>query len=552
MRSSTPLWLVVIIAVTLLAVWMTVANDVDFLGRHIKVQPGLDIQGGLRVLLAADTSNVDAARLDQARQIISQRVNALGVAEPVVQVYGSNRIEVELPGIRDSETAIKTIQQTGLLEFVDFSRTGSCTTAMPTAGQYILTDRQLQLRGNTQAVPTASVPGATAAAPTLLPTNVSDVFFKPAFVQATAQATVPATAALSATTAATVAPNAAVVATSAATGSATLAATAVSTSAATAAVTVVPPVPNGASKETALRNPCTGQPFGTIMDGSGLSNAQAQIGGTANTEWVVSFQVNDNSEGQKFGPFTGSHIQQPMAIVLDGVVLSAPTIQAALTTGGQITGNFDQPKASQLALQLKYGALPVALHIESTEEVGATLGAQSVAATGRAGVLGVTIVLIFMIVYYRIPGGLAALALLLFAAINFALYKYIPVTLTLPAVTGFLISIGTAVDGNILIFERIREELRLDRPLDKAIEVGFARAWPSIRDSNISTIVVGLILYFFGGQFGAGSVRGFAVTLILGLLTNLFTAVIVTRTLLNVVLGVAGNALRRNKWMIGV
>jgi protein-export membrane protein SecD len=126
------------------------------------------------------------------------------------------------------------------------------------------------------------------------------------------------------------------------------------------------------------------------------------------------------------------------------------------------------------------------------------------------------------------------------------------VTLTLPAITGFLISIGTAVDGNILIFERMREELRFGRTLDKAIEVGFSRAWPSIRDSNISTIMVGLILYFFGGQFGAGSVRGFAVTLILGLLTNLFTAVIVTRTLLDVALRVAGEAFRRNKWMIGL
>jgi protein-export membrane protein SecD len=140
---------------------------------------------------------------------------------------------------------------------------------------------------------------------------------------------------------------------------------------------------------------------------------------------------------------------------------------------------------------------------------------------------------------------MADIALLLFAAINFALYKFIPVTLTLPALVGFLISVGAAVDGNILIFERVKEELRSGKPLDKAIEAGFQRAWPSIRDSNISTIIVGLIVYFFGGQFGASAVRGFAVTLILGLLTNLFTAVIVTHTLLQLLMNLTGDRLQQ-------
>jgi protein-export membrane protein SecD len=288
------------------------------------------------------------------------------------------------------------------------------------------------------------------------------------------------------------------------------------------------------------------------MDGSGLKTASAQIGGAATNEWVISFTIADNDEGAKFGPYTSSHIGQPMAIVLDGQVLSAPTIQAALTTGGQITGNFTQQQAADLALQLQYGALPISLHVESTEQVGASLGADSVAATGRAGVLGVAIVLVFMIVSYRVPGVTAAIALLLFAVINFALYKVLGVTLTLPALTGFLISIGTAVDGNILIFERLKEELRLDRPLNKAIQVGFERAWPSIRDSNISTFMIGLVLFFFGGQFGAGSVRGFSITLMLGLVTNIFTAVIVTRTFLNVVLRIAGEAMRTRKWTTGV
>jgi preprotein translocase subunit SecD len=157
-----------------------------------------------------------------------------------------------------------------------------------------------------------------------------------------------------------------------------------------------------------------------------------------------------------------------------------------------------------------------------------------------------------MLIYYRIPGFAAGMALLLFALLNFALYKIIPVTLTLPAIIGFVISVGTAVDGNILIFERIKEELRAGRTGDKAIELGFSRAWPSIRDSNISTIIVALIIYFFGGQFGAGAVRGFAITLILGLIINLFTAIIVTHTFMNLIMRVVGPSLRENALFTGI
>ncbi len=568
MRSSTPLWLVVIAAITLLAVWM-VATNPTIGDRQITTRYGLDIQGGLRVLLATDPgADIDAGKLDQARQIVDRRVNALGVVEPVVQVSGNNRIVVELPGLRDPQAAIASIKQTGLLEFVDFSKTGACTASMPAAGQFVLTDRQVVSRGaqpiqpaatanataNATLQATTSATAAPTTAPAVAPTSaptadstraviMDDANFKPAVAQATADATQQVTAQANTTAQATVQ----------ATQQATVQSTVQATAAATGAVTPAAALPpDGSSKDRAALNPCTGQPFNTIMTGAGLQNAEPRVGGSAQNQWVVSFTLADNDEGKKFGPFTATHIQQPMAIVLDGQVLSAPTIQSALTTGGEITGGFDQARAKDLALQLRYGALPIPLHVESTEQVGASLGAESVAATGRAGILGVAVVLVFMIVYYRVPGLMAALALLLFAAINFALYKFIPITLTLPAITGFLISIGTAVDGNILIFERVKEELRLGRPLDKAIETGFARAWPSIRDSNISTIMVGLILYFFGGTFGAGSVRGFAITLILGLLTNLFTAVIVTRTLLNVALTVVGDALRRNKWMIGL
>jgi len=161
-------------------------------------------------------------------------------------------------------------------------------------------------------------------------------------------------------------------------------------------------------------------------------------------------------------------------------------------------------------------------------------------------------VLAFMLVYYRLPGIAADLALLLFIAINFALYKFIPVTLSLPAIAGFLISIGTAVDGNILIFERMKEELRKGRSADRAIEAGFERAWTSIRDSNISTIIITIILYFFGNAFGASSVQGFAITLGMGLVINLFTAVIATRAFLHTIVLVAGEQLRARPRLLGV
>jgi protein-export membrane protein SecD len=222
-----------------------------------------------------------------------------------------------------------------------------------------------------------------------------------------------------------------------------------------------------------------------------------------------------------------------------------------LPTGGTITGNFNEASAKQLALQLRSGALPIPLRVESTETVGATLGQESVDLSIRAGVIGVAIIFLFMIINYRIPGVAACLALSVFILLNLAVFKLIPVTLTLPAIVGFLISIGTAVDGNILIFERMREELRRGRDLDTAVDEGFARAWTSIRDSNVSTILICLVLFLFGQTPGASMVSGFAVTLILGLLLNLFTATIVTRAFLHLLLFIMRRPLEQRTWLVG-
>ncbi len=296
-----------------------------------------------------------------------------------------------------------------------------------------------------------------------------------------------------------------------------------------------------------LRNPATGQPFETVITGAGLSAAVAEFQGV---EWLIVFELTPEG-GQVFGPFTAARLNEPMAIVLDGVVLSAPTIRAQLTTGGTISGSFNEDEAKQLALQLRSGALPIPLSVESSARVGATLGRESVDLSIRAGVVGVIIVFAFMFSYYRVPGIAANLALAVFILINLSLFKLIPITLTLPSITGLLISIGTAVDGNVLIFERIKEELRAGNPLDKSLDVGFERAWTSIRDSNISTIIICMILFFFGQTPGASIVSGFAIALGIGLLTNLFTAVVVTRTFLYIIVKSFYTTMEQRQWLLG-
>jgi protein-export membrane protein SecD len=304
-----------------------------------------------------------------------------------------------------------------------------------------------------------------------------------------------------------------------------------------------------------------GQPFRSIMTGAGLEDAAADTAGQIGTQWLVRFVIKQGADRvDDFVQYVADNPSRPMAIVLDGRLISYPTIQADLSEAasagtmdaGVITGGFTRDEARVLAAQLKYGALPVPLDIIAFDTIGPSLGQRSVDRSIRAGIIGVITVLVFMLIYYRVPGFAAALALLLFAAINFALYKFIPVTLSLPAITGFLISIGTAVDGNILIFERMKEELRRGRSMDSAIEAGFERAWTSIRDSNISTIIIAFILFWFGRQFGASAVQGFAITLGMGLVINLFTAVIVTRTFLHTLLLLAGNQLRANPRLLGV
>lgn len=275
------------------------------------------------------------------------------------------------------------------------------------------------------------------------------------------------------------------------------------------------------------------QVFPTVMTGASLEDAQVTTNELG--QYEVAFQL-DSEAANIFREFTSTHVGQILAIVLDKKIVSAPSIDNTIPDGqGVITGNYTFESANTLAVQLRYGSLPIPLKVVETRTVGPTLGQDSLQRSMIAGAIGFIIVMLFMGIYYRLPGVVADLAILYYAILAFAIFRFIPVTLTLPGIAGFLLSTGSALDANILIFERLKEELRSGRNLRQAIDLGWKRAWPSIRDSNIATLITCGILYWFGSQFGATIVKGFSLTLALGVFVSLLTAIFVTRALLNIV-----------------
>jgi preprotein translocase subunit SecD len=326
----------------------------------------------------------------------------------------------------------------------------------------------------------------------------------------------------------------------------------------------------------------------TGLSGKQLKKASVDFeqGKSLSSQVVVRLEFNDEGK-QLFSDITSANVGKPVAIFLDGQVLSAPTVQNAIKDGvAIITGNFTVQDAKALATRLNSGALPVPIKLISQQNVGATLGKESVQKSVVAGLIGLLMIAIFMMVYYRFPGFLAVIALLLYAVVSFSVFKigisftalalvgvffflgltvnswfgilafvsYLvlillkglsPVTLTLAGIAGFILSIGMAVDANILIFERLKEEIRAGKEIHKAVEDGFARAWLSIRDSNVSSLITTVILYFFGTP----AIKGFALTLGIGILISMFTAITVTRTLLKLFVG---NNILTHPWLFGV
>lgn len=437
MSNSHQRFIIPILVIIAIAIWIVVPQSgvkkVPFTNKEIRARLGLDLVGGVQAMLEADlpaNATIDPEAMNAARAIVENRVNGLGVTEALVQSAGDRRIVVEIPGETDSQKALAAVQQTGLLEFVDFSELSDVAARS-------LEEKTIQTDYLTGSSITSTV--AT-----------------------------------------------------------------------------------------------TGTVFHTVMTGADLKRVMVQPSQTGGYE--IAFELSDNG-AKIFSDFTGTHIGKILAIVLDKTVISTPGIQSRISDGqGVITGNFTIESANAFAVQLRYGSLPIPLKVITSNTVGPTLGEDSLKKSVIAGAIGLLAVILFMVSLYRLPGVLADLALLVYALVSYAIFVFVPVTLTLPGIAGFVLSIGVAVDANILIFERLKEELRSGRTLRQAIDLGWSRAWPSIRDSNISTLITCVILFWFGSTYGASIVKGFSITLGIGVFVSMFTAIIVTRTFLHLVL----------------
>lgn len=383
--------------------------------RDLTIKQGLDLQGGVEVLLEADMSQLELAdkknAIESAREVISRRVDLYGVSEPVIKTIVSGdsyRISVALPGVNNTKEALDLIGSTAQLDFRE-------------------------------------APPGTEAASILsyLPTGLTGKDLK---------------------------------------------------------------------KAAAIFDPQTSKP-------------------------AVSMQFTKEG-GEKFALITERNIGKQLAIFLDGYPISAPTVSSRIDGGDSIiNGQFTLEEAKNLAVTLNAGALPVPIKIIKQSTVDPTLGKESVAASLKAGGVGLATVALFMIMNYGSLGVVSVIGLIIYGLLTLTLYKLIPITITSPGLAGFILSIGMAVDSNILIFERMKEELRKGRQWHEAMELGFGRAWDSIKDANIATLITTFILFnpldwtFLNSS---GMVRGFALTLFLGVVLSLFTGIFVTRNLLRV------------------
>lgn len=498
------------------------------------IELGLDLRGGSHLVYQADVAQVPvndrASSLDGVRDVIERRVNFFGVSEPVVQTskVGDNwRVIVELPGVTDVNQAIKLIGETPILEFkeqntvpVDNSGVDKYNAEAKKKTEDLL-KRAKRGENFTNLASKYSEDDGSKIKGGDLDWFGKGVMVKP-FEDAVFSLKVNQIASEL---------------TQSQFGYHIVKKTGERQGAAG---------PEVRASHILIKTKEVQQQEAWVV--TGLSGKQLSKAGVEFDQNVGTPQVNltFNDEGKKlFGEITTRNVGKPVAIFLDGAPISTPTVQQAITTGSAvITGNFTLPEAKQLAQRLNSGSLPVPISLISQERIDATLGKSSVEKSLLAGLLGVILVAFFMIAYYRLPGLLAVLALGLYSLIALAIFKLWPITLTLAGITGFILSIGMAVDANVLIFERLREELRNGKPMVPAIDEGFKRAWTSIRDSNVSSLITCVILMWFGSSL----IKGFAITLSIGILISLFSAITVTRTLLRLV---ATGRVTNWRWLFG-
>ncbi len=445
--------------------------------QKMTIKQGLDLQGGVHLVYEADMKNIEKGKemesLKGVQDVIERRVNAFGVAEPIIRpskIGDSYRLIVELAGVTNVEEAKKMLKET---PFLEFKEEGEAKTELSEDEKKMVDQLATQYYENAQKEKSQKKDTS------------SDSKKTPTLEE--------------------------------------------------------------------IKNSLTQQFLQPQWKATGLSGKQldkAQVNFNQQTgQPTVSLQFN--SEGKElFKKITERSKGKRVAIFLDNNIISAPTVQAVIRDGrAEISGGFTLKEAKDLAQRLNAGALPVPIKLVQEQSIEASLGAESLQKSLRAAFWGLVAVAVFMVFYYRLAGVVAVIALASYAILMVAIIKIsslspFGITLTLPGIAGFILSVGMAVDANILIFERIREELKRGRELSAAIKDGFRRAWPSIRDGNYSTLITSFILVIFGSGF----IQGFALILILGVLLSMFTAIVITRVIIRLLetkwLG------KRKRWVV--
>jgi preprotein translocase subunit SecD len=500
----------------------------DTVRKHVPLKYGLDLQGGMHLALEVDDSKQVVANkseaIDRALKTVRNRIEGFGVSEPVIQKAGNDRIIVELPGIEDQQRALDVVQNQAFLEFKITDKTQALDRALARLDAVV---KERKLAPTTAGG--AAAPGTPKGLQGLLTATdsvkTSDSAKKVAAKPDTAKAdTVAAGGAFSN-----------LIQQGGMPGEYFVDAAAVSTLkdflADSAVKNALPP-----AKELLWGSDSTvigGKIFKSlyvvdqrpIITGEYLTQARPNTSPLEGT--IVQFKMN-NVGGRRFRNETGKHVGDYMAIVLDKRVMGRPPIiQSAISTDGQITmGGKDLAAAQDLALVLNAGALPVPLRVAEIRSIGPSLGQDSIDKGMRASLIAIVLVILVMVVYYKLSGLLAVGALGFYVLFTLAILAGFGGALTLPGIAGFVLSIGIAVDANVLIFERIREELDRGKTVRTAIDEGFRHAMPAIIDSNVATILTAAVLY----QYGTGPVQGFAVTLIAGIVASLVSAIFIVRT----------------------
>jgi preprotein translocase subunit SecD len=510
---------------------------------RVPLKRGLDLQGGMHLALELDQSkqvSADPKRdLDLALTVLRKRIDEFGVEEPLVQKAGDDRIVVELAGISEPARAKAIVQRSAFLEFRITNKTNALEKVLPAMDRVL---RGLGVKG--EAAPGAGKPsaveqllGGDSAKKKAAPAAPA----KPGAEKADSAKAAPDTAAADTTPVPGGVLSGLIQEAGAVAGTATPGEYVVPEPAFPRVDSLIniPAVARQLPRGVVLRWSAAPTSIGVqqyrflyalddrpIVTGSNLEDAGAQLDQLTNGP-IVTFQL-DHTGGRKFGEETGRHVGDYMAILLDGRVQGRPpVIQSRIGRNGQITlGNKSLQEAQDLALTLKAGALPIPLKIVEERQVGASLGSDSIRKGITAGVVGTAMVILIMLVFYRMSGVLAVAALALYILFTLGGLSMIEATLTLPGLAGIVLSVGIAVDANVLIFERIREELLHGKTVRLAVDEGFKHAMNAIIDSNVSTVLTALFLF----QFGTGPVKGFAVTLIMGIVASMVTAVFVTRT----------------------